>query len=181
MQKGSFEDSHINMYDTEKIMNYKSIVGIYCDKMIYSVLLHSGEKIETKKAGQHQGRLRHFKFINYLKSLGNLDLCVIVQNDESKPIINYLRREKKRPFLVIDFSPIPNQSNYRENPDLMTLARKLAYKRRISDVVFSSEYSDLKNQIDNMGEGDQAIHMRSLDGNVLAWMASIHGIFILED
>jgi len=169
------------MYNTEDIVNYKNIVGVYCDKVIYSVLLHSGEKIETKKAEKHQGRLRHFKFINYLKSLENLDLCVIVQNDESKPIINYLRREKKRPFLAIDYSPIPDQSNYKENPDLITLARKLSYKRKISDVVFSSDHNDLKNHIDNLGEGDQAIHMRSLDGLVLAWMAALHGIFILEE
>ena len=92
-----------------------------------------------------------------------------------------MRREKKRPFLAIDYSPIPDQSNYKENPDLMTLARKLAYKRKISDVVFSSEHSDLKIKIDNLGEGDQAIHMRSLDGIVLAYMAAIHGIFIFED
>ena len=169
------------MYHTKDLMNYKNAVGVYCDKVIYSVLLHSNEKIETKKVEKHEGRLRHFKFINYLKSLGNVDLCVIVQNDESKPIVNYLRREKKRPFLAIDFSPIPDQANYKENPDLFTLARKLAYKRKISDVIFPQENKELKDQIENLGDGGLAIHMRSLDGSVLAWMAAIHGIFTLED
>lgn len=162
-------------------MNLTKIVGIYCDKEIYSVLLHSSEKIETKKVEKHEGRLRHFKFINYLKSLGNLDLCVIVQNDESKPIINYLRREKKRPFLAIEYSPIPTQSNYIENPDLITITRKLAFKRKISDVIFPSEYDDLKNEIDKLGEGDEAIHMRTLNGFVLSWMAAVHGIFVTEN
>jgi len=162
-------------------MHHKTSIGVYCDKIIYSVLLSSTGNIETKNVEKHEGRLRHFKFINYLKSLGNLDLCVIVQNEESKPIINYLRREKKRPFLAIEYSPVLEQSNYKENPDLMTIARKLSYRKKLSSVIFSQEYKDLKSQIDNIGEGNEAIHMRSLDGNVLAWMAAIHGIFVLED
>lgn len=162
-------------------MNLTKIMGVYCDNGIYSVLLHSSEKIETTKMEKHEGRLRHFKFINYLKTLGGVDLCVIVQNDESKPIINYLRREKKRPYFAIEYSPIPSQSNYNENPDLMTIARKLAYKRKISDVIFSSEMDDLKKEIDALGEGGKAIHMRALNGFVLSWMAAAHGIFVNEN
>jgi hypothetical protein len=156
-------------------------IGVYCDNAIYSVLLNSSGPIKTEKNEKHEGRLRHFKFIKYLKSLDHIDLCVIVQNDESKPIINYLRREKKRSFLPIEFSPLTEQPNYKENPDLMTLARKLSFKRRQSDVIFPPQQSELKNQIKSLGEGDEAIHMRTLDGTVLAWMAAVHGIFILDE
>lgn len=162
-------------------MHLTKIMGVYCDKGIYSVLLHSSEKIETKKVEKHEGRLRHFKFINYLKTLEGVDLCVIVQNDESKPIINYLRREKKRPYLAIEYSPITSQSNYNENPDLMTITRKLAYKRKISGVIFSSEMDDLKKEINALGEGDKALHMRALNGFVLSWMAAAHGAFVTEN
>lgn len=162
-------------------MEGKNSIGVYCANAIYSVLLNSSGGIKTEKYEKQEGRLRHFKFIKYLKSLHNVDLCVIVQNDESKPIINYLRREKKRPYIAIEFSPLQGQPNYRENPDLVTLARKLAFKRRQSDVIFSSDQNELKNQIDLLGEGEKAIHMRMLDGPVLAWMAAVHGIFILEE
>lgn len=162
-------------------MDGKNSIGVYCEKAIYSVLLNSSGPIKTEKFEKHDGRLRHFKFIKYLKSLQNLDLCVIVQNDESKPIINYLRREKKRPFLVIEYSPLPGQPNYKENPDLMTLARKLSFKKKQYDVMFSSDQNELKNQLEAIGDGEKAIHMRMLDGAVLAWMAAAHGIFILEE
>lgn len=162
-------------------MGCKKSIGVYCDKVIYSVLLHSSEDIKTERSERHEGRLRHFKFINYLKSLKDLDLCVIVHNDESKPIINYLRREKKRPYLAIEYSPMSEQPNYKENPDLMTIARKLSFKRRLTNVIFSPDQADLEYQIDSLGTGDKAIHMRSLDGMVLAWMAAVHGIFTLED
>ena len=162
-------------------MDHKNCIGIYCDKVIYSILLSSSGNIETKKVEKQEGRFRHFKLIKYLKSLGDLDLCVIVQNDESKPVINYLRREKKRPYLAIDFSPIPGQLAYQENPDLITLARKLAYRKKLYDIIFTSDQKDIQNQINNLGEGNQAIHMRSLDGIVIAWMAALHGIFILEE
>jgi hypothetical protein len=46
--------------------------------------------------------------------------------------------------------------------------------------VFSDEQSELKNQVEKLGAGDEAIHMRTLDGFVLAFMASAHGIFTLE-
>jgi len=162
-------------------MDGKNTIGVYCENAIYSVLLNSSGPIKTEKFEKHEGRLRHFKFIKYLKSLQNLDLCVIVQNDESKPIINYLRREKKRPFLAIEYSPLQGQPNYKENPDLMTLARKLSFKRKQFDVIFSLNQSELKNQIEGLGEGEKAIHMRTLDGGVLAWMAAAHGIFLLEE
>jgi len=124
--------------------------------------------------------MRHFKFIKYLKGLGEIDLCVIVQNDEAKPIVNYVRREKKRAHLAIDFSPVPQQTNYTENPDLPTIARKLDYRRKQYGIVFSDEQSELKNQFEKLGAGDEAIHMRSLDGFVLAFLAAAHGIFTLE-
>ena len=152
-------------------------MGVYCDKGIYSVLLNDSGKIETKYVEKHDGRLRHFKFIKYLKGFDGLDLCVIVQNDEAVPIINYLRREKKRPYLAIEYSPISNQTNYRENPDLPTIARKLDYRRKLGEVEFSGDQQDLEKQIESLGDGSQAIHMRSLDGFCLAWMAAAHGIF----
>lgn len=162
-------------------MDFTKVIGIYCDNAIYSVLLFSSGAIETKKVEKHEGHFRHFKFIKFLKSLGVLDLCVIVQNDESKPIINYLRREKKRLFLPIDYSPISEQANYKENPDLLTIARKLGYRKKLSEINFPTDQKDLKTKIDNLGEGDEAIHMRSLDGFVLAWMAAAHGIFSTEN
>jgi len=162
-------------------MNGKNSIGVYCEKAIFSVLLNSSGPIKTEKYEKLEGRLRHFKFIKYLKSLQNVDLCVIVQNDESKPIINYLRREKKRSFLAIEFSPLQGQSNYKENPDLLTLARKLSFKRRQFDLIFSPNQSELKNQIEILGDGEKAIHLRMVDGAVLAWMAAAHGIFILEE
>jgi hypothetical protein len=124
--------------------------------------------------------MRHFKFIKYLKGLDEIDLCVIVQNDEAKPIVNYVRREKKRAHLAIEFSPVPQQTNYTENPDLPTIARKLDYRRKQYGIVFSDEQSELKNQVEKLGAGDEAIHMRSLDGFVLAFLAAAHGIFTLE-
>ena len=159
----------------------KTTIGIYCDKGIYSVLLTDSGKIETSKVEKHEGRLRHFKFIKYLKGLGILDLCVIIQNDEAVPIINYLRREKKRPYLAIEYSPVQDQKNYRENPDLLTITRKLDYRRKLGEVIFSPEYQDLQGQIEKLGDGTQAIHMRTLDGFVLAWMSAVHGLFSLEE
>ena len=174
----------LKVYNTPTIqsrckMNHTSI-GVYCEKVIYSVLLSDTGAIETLKVEKHEGRMRHFKFIKYLKGLADTDLCVIYDNDEAKPIINYLRREDKREYLAIDFSPIPNHPNYKENPDLPTLVRKLAYRKKTDDVVFSAEQAELKNQIEALGEGDEAVHMRSCDGFVLAFMASAHGIFTLE-
>jgi hypothetical protein len=136
--------------------------------------------IETRQVEKHDGRMRHFKFIKYLKGLDEIDLCVIVQNDEAKPIVNYVRREKKRAHLAIEFSPVPQQTNYTENPDLPTIARKLDYRRKQYGIVFSDEQSELKNQVEKLGAGDEAIHMRSLDGFVLAFLAAAHGIFTLE-
>lgn len=159
----------------------KSCIGVYCEKLVYSVLLTDDGNIETLKVECHDGRLRHFKFIKYLKSLADTDLCVIYENDEAKPIINYLRREGKREYLAIDFSPLPNHPNYRENPDLPTLVRKLAYRKKTGDVVFSEDQDELKKQIEALGEGDEAVHMRSCDGFVLAFMAAAHGIFSLEE
>jgi len=158
----------------------KSCIGVYCENGIYSVELSDSGNIETNQVEKHEGRLRHFKFIKYLKGLGDLDLCVIIQNEEAIPIINYIRREKKRANLAIEFSPIPDQSNYSENPDLPTIARKLDYRRKQNDIVFSNEQSELKNQIEQLGAGDKAIHMRALDGFVLAFLAAAHGIFTLE-
>jgi hypothetical protein len=143
--------------------------------------LSDSGNIETLKVEKHEGRMRHFKFIKYLKDSADVDLCVIYENDEALPIINYIRREKKREYLAIDFSPIPNHPNYRENPDLPTLVRKLVYRKRQNDVVFSDEQAELKNQIDALGEGDEVVHMRTLDEFVLAFMAAAHGIFSLED
>ena len=159
----------------------KSCMGVYCDKGIYSVLLSDTGKIETKFVEKHEGRLRHFKFIKYLKGFDALDLTVIVQNDEAVPIINYLRREKKRPYVAIEYSPISNQANYRENPDLPTIARKLDYRRKLGEIEFSEEHQDLAGSIEGLGDGSQAIHMRSLDGFVLACMAASHGIFGMND
>jgi hypothetical protein len=161
-------------------MNHTSI-GVYCEKVIYSVLLSDTGAIKTLKVEKHEGRMRHFKFIKYLKGLADTDLCVIYDNDEAKPIINYLRREDKREYLAIDFSPIPNHPNYKENPDLPTIARKLDYRRKQNDVVFSKDQTELKHQIELLGAGDKAIHMRALDGFVLAFLAAVHGIFSLED
>ena len=160
-------------------MDRKSI-GVYCEKGIYSVILSDSGNIETKKIEKHEGRLRHFKFIKYLKGLDDVDLYVIVQNEEAVPIINYLRREKKRAFLPIEFSPIPQQANYKENPDLPTIVRKLAYRKKLNDVVFSEEQTELKNQVEQLGEGDEAVHMRTLDGFVLAFLAAAHAIFTLD-
>ena len=161
-------------------MEQKTIIGVYCDQGIYSVILSNTGNIETRQVKKHDGRMRHFKFIKYLKELGEIDLCVIVQNDEAKPIVNYVRREKKRAHLAIDFSPVPQQTNYTENPDLPTIARKLDYRRKQYGIVFSDEQSELKNQVEKLGAGDEAIHMRSLDGFVLAFLAATHGIFTLE-
>lgn len=158
-----------------------SCMGVYCDKGIYSVLLSDSGKIETKFVEKHEGRLRHFKFIKYLKGFDALDLCVIVQNEEAVPIINYLRREKKRPYVAIEYSPISNQANYRENPDLPTIARKLDYRRKLGEIEFSEAQQDLKSQLESLGDGSQAIHMRTLDEFVLGYMAAAHGIFSLED
>lgn len=158
----------------------KSCMGVYCDKGVYSVLLSDSGKIETKFVEKHEGRLRHFKFIKYLKGFEGLDLCVIVQNDEAVPIINYLRREKKRPYLAIEYSPISQQSNYRENPDLLTIARKLDYRRKLGEVEFTNAQHDFANQIEGLGDGSQAIHMRTLDGFVLAWMAAAHGLLGMD-
>lgn len=161
-------------------MDGTTSIGVYCDKLIYSVVLSDSGKIEVHQVEKHEGRMRHFRFIKYLKSLGELDLCVIVQNDEAKPIINYLRREKKRPYLEIEFCPIPNQPNYKENPDLPTIARKLDYRKKQNDLIFSGDQNELKEKIEKLGSGGEAIHMRSLDEFVLAFMAGAHGIFTLE-
>jgi hypothetical protein len=161
-------------------MEHKTSIGVYCDQGIYSVILSNTGNIETRQVEKHDGRMRHFKFIKYLKGLGEIDLCVIVQNDEAKPIVNYVRREKKRAHLAIEFSPVPQQTNYTENPDLPTIARKLDYRRKQYGIVFSDEQSELKNQVEKLGAGDEAIHMRSLDGFVLAFLAAAHGIFTLE-
>ncbi len=162
-------------------MEGKTSIGVYCEMAVYSVVLADSGNIETHQIEKHEGRMRHFKFIKYLKGLGDIDLCVLVQNDEAKPIVNYVRREKKRAHLAIEFSPIPDQSNYRENPDLPTIARKLDYRRKQNDVVFSKDQTELKNQIELLGAGDKAIHMRALDGFVLAFLAAVHGIFSLEE
>ncbi len=161
-------------------MNDTTCIGVYCEKVIYSVVLSDSGKIEVKHTEKHEGRMRHFRFIKYLKSLDNIDLCVIVQNDEAKPISNYLKREKKRPHLVIEFSPIPNQANYMENPDLPTIARKLDYRKKQTGLVFSESHTRLKDMVDQLGLGDKAIHMRTLDQFVLAFLAASHGIFTLE-
>ena len=157
----------------------KTTVGVYCDKGVYSCVLSDSGTLQTVKVEKHEGRLRHFKFIKYLKSI-DFDLCVIVQNEESVPIINYLRREGKRPYLAIDFSPIPEQANYRENPDLPTIVRKLDFKRKQDGVEFASN-QELQSQIEQLGDGSDAIHMRALDGFVLGFMAAAHGIFSLEE
>ena len=161
-------------------MATKTSIGVYCDKEVYSVLLSDSGNIETLKVEKLEGRMRHFKFIKYLKDMADVDLCVIYENDEAKPIINYIKREKKRDYLAIDFSPIPNHPNYHENPDLPTLIRKLVYRKRQNDIVFSDDQVELKNQIEALGEGDEVVHMRTLDGFVLAFMAAAHGIFSLE-
>ena len=157
----------------------KATIGVYCDKKIYSVILSEPSAIQIKKVEEYEGRLRHFRFIKYLKSI-DFDLCIIAQNDESMPIINYLRREGKRPYIAIEFSPIPEQANYRENPDLPTIMRKLAYKRKLDGIEFTSEQKELQAKIEQLGDGDEAIHMRTLNGSVLAFMAASHGIFSLD-
>jgi hypothetical protein len=161
-------------------MATKTSIGVYCDKEVYSVLLSDSGNIETLKVEKLEGRMRHFRFIKYLKDMADVDLCVIYENDEAKPIINYIKREKKREYLAIDFSPIPNHPNYNENPDLPTLIRKLVYRKRQNDIVFSDNQVELKNQIEALGVGDEVVHMRTLDGFVLAFMAAAHGIFSLE-
>jgi len=171
-----YKDNKINL---DGIM-VKTSIGVYCDKGIYSVVLTDSGNIQTQTQTKHEGRMRHFRFIRYLKSFGDFDLCVIVQNDEATPIINYLRREKKKPFLPIEFSPVPDQINYKENPDLPTVARKLAYRKKQNDILFAEGQMELKEKIEKLGVGDQAIHMRSLDEFVLAFMAAAHGIFTLE-
>ena len=157
----------------------KTSIGVYCDKIVYSVMLSDTGNIETLKVEKHDGRMRHFKFIKYLKDLTDVDLCVIYENDEAQPIINYIRREKKKEYLAIDFSPIPNHPNYHENPDLSTLVRKLVYRKRQDDVLFS-DYTELQEKIEQICSTDETIHMRTLDGFVLAFMAAAHGIFSLE-
>jgi hypothetical protein len=161
-------------------MATKTSIGVYCDKEVYSVLLSDSGNIETLKVENLDGRMRHFKFIKYLKEMADVDLCVIYENDEAKPIINYIKREKKRDYLAIDFSPIPNHPNYRENPDLATLVRKLVYRKKLNDVLFS-DYTELKEKIEQICKTDKTIHMRTLDGFVLAFMAAAHGIFSLEE
>ena len=161
-------------------MEHKTSIGVYCDQGIYSVVLSDTGNIETRQVEKHEGRMRHFKFIKYLKGLGEIDLCVIVQNEEAKPIVNYVRREKKRAHLTIEFSPVPQQTNYTENPDLPTIARKLDYRRKQFGIVFSEDRSELKYQLEQLGGGEQAVHMRTLDGFVLAFLAAAHGIFTLE-
>ena len=158
----------------------KTCIGVYCDKQVYSVVLRDSGDIQMQTLDIHDGRLRHFRFIKYLKSVGDFDLCVIVQNEEAHPITNYLRRENKRPFLPIEFSPIPKQANYKENPDLPTIARKLVYRKKLNDLVFLDDHMELKAKIEALGAGEEAIHMRSLDPDVLAFMAAAHGIFTLE-
>ena len=157
----------------------KTCIGVYCDKVVYSVVLSDSGDISVQSTETHDGRLRHFRFIKYLKSFGDFDLCVIVQNEEAQPITNYLRRENKRPYLAIEYSPIPQQANYKENPDLPTIARKLAYREKLNDVIYSEE-KELQAKIKALGGGEEAIHMRSLDEFVLAFMAAAHGIFTLE-
>ena len=39
-----------------------------------------------------------------------------------------------------------------ENPDLPTLIRKLVYRKRQNDVVFSDDQVELKNQIEALGD-----------------------------
>ena len=157
----------------------KKCIGVYCEKGIFSIVLNEADAIQTQNIEKHEGRLRHFKFIKYLKSI-DFDLCVILQNEESVPIINYLRREGKRPYLAIEFSPISGQTNYRENPDLPTIVRKLDYKRKQSGLEFPPNQEDLQQKIGDLGDGSNAIHMRTLDGFILAFMAAAHGIFSLE-
>ena len=157
----------------------KTTIGVYCDKRIYSIVLKESGAINTGPLEKNDGRLRHFKFIKYLKSI-DFDLCVIVENEESIPIINYLRREGKRPYLAIDFSPIPDPHNYRENPDLPTIVRKLDFLRKREDLFFSENQKELQTQIEQFGDGRKAIHMRMLNGFSLAFLAAVHGIFSLN-
>ena len=158
----------------------KTSIGVYCDKKVYFVLLSDSGDIQTLRAEEIDGRLRHFKFINNLKKMIDVDLAVIYENDEAKPIINYIKREKKREYLAIDFSPIPDHPNYRENPDLPTLVRKLGYRKQQNDVLFS-DYPELQEKIEQICSTSEAIHMRALDGFTLAFMAAAHGIFSLEE
>jgi hypothetical protein len=143
-------------------------------------MLSDSGNIETFKVEKLDGRLRHFKFIKHLKELVDVDLCVIYENDEAKPIINYIKREKKRDYLAIDFSPIPNHPNYKENPDLPTLVRKLVYRKKQNDVLFN-DYPELQEKIERLYSSNETIHMRTLDKIVLAFMAAAHGIFTLEE
>ena len=159
----------------------KSSIGVYCDKAIYSILITDNSKLEILKVEKHEGRLRHFKFINYIKKLADAHLYVIYENEEAKPIINYLKREGKRDYLAIDFSPLPNHPNYRENPDLPTLVRKLSHRRKTDEVVFPNDQVEIKKNIEALGDGDKPVHMRSCTGFVLALMAAAHGIFSLEN
>jgi hypothetical protein len=71
-------------------MGTKTCIGVYCDQEVYSVLLSDSGNIETLKVEKHEGRMRHFRFIKYLKDMADVDLCVIYENDEAKPVINYI-------------------------------------------------------------------------------------------
>ena len=62
-----------------------------------------------------------------------------------------------------------------------TIVRKLTYRKKLTDVLFLEDQKDLKDQIEKLGFGDEAIHMRTLQKSVLAWMAAIHGLFCLEE
>ncbi len=158
----------------------KTSIGVYCDKKVYFVLLSDSGDIQTLRAEEIDGRMRHFKFIKKKKKMIDIDLTVIYENDEAKPIINYIKREKKREYLAIDFSPIPDHPNYRENPDLPTLVRKLEYRKKQNDILFS-DYPELQEKIEQICSTSEAIHMRALDGFTLAFMAAAHGIFSLEE
>jgi hypothetical protein len=58
--------------------------------------------------------------------------------------------------------------------------RKLAYKRKLGGIEFLPEQKELQAEIEQLGDGNEAIHMRTLNGFVLAFMAAAHGIFSLE-
>ncbi|MBA4460236.1 MAG: hypothetical protein H2B02_05035 [Nitrosopumilaceae archaeon] len=45
---------------------------------------------------------------------------------------------------------------------------------------FSSDQKELQDHILQLGDGSEAIHMRTLDGFSLAFMSAAHGIFSLE-
>jgi hypothetical protein len=55
------------------------------------------------------------------------------------------------------------------------------YRKRQNDILFSDDQADLKKQIEALGVGDEVVHMRTLDGFVLAFMAAAHGVFSLEE